>query len=462
MYTMRAIRKQLGLISLMLVFTLLMAACGGNSKENTASPSSSPSVAASESSKVPEPSASEEKATITYSQWGTAEELQRVQELLNKFMETNPNITVKLEGKDWGSYWDGLTANAATGTLPDVFKTSFAYIEKYAELGVFKELDSLIAGNSFNLGDIDNSMLGLHQYKGKQVSLPIDANVIVFYYDKGLFDNAATNPKGAPYPGLEPTWDEIVDIGTKMTLDKNNKNPDESGFDASNIKQWGLSVVPGASMDWLLEPALWSNNAKLINEDQTLALNTPEAKEVLNFFIDITKNKHINTTPAQIEGLGGIANLAITTGKVAMNAAGSWNVAQYQEANTNYGITHLPKFKTTQTVVQPAGVAVSSSTKHEAAAFKLLSWLAGPEGQAELAKQGFSIPANKQAAEAYLQTAGADFKIFIDAQKYGIISPFSVKKTDLVWTFGEQVMKGPLSGDGDLDAAIADLQSKIQ
>jgi multiple sugar transport system substrate-binding protein len=460
---MRVIKSEFKLISVLLVFIMMLAACSGNSgnsKENTPSPSVSPG--ASESTNSKEPAVSEEKVTITYSQWGTAEELQRIQELLNKFMETNSNITVKLEGKDWGSYWDGLTANAATGTLPDVFKTSFAYIEKYAELGVFKELDGLISSNSFELTDIDPSMLGLHQYQGKQVSLPIDANVIVFYYDKGLFDNAATNPKGAPYPGLEPTWDEIVDIGTKMTLDKNNKNPDESGFDASNIKQWGLSVVPGASMDWLLEPALWSNNAKLINEDQTLALNTPKAKEVLNFFIDLTKNKHINTTPAQVEGLGGIPNLAITTGKVAMNAAGSWNVAQYEEANTNYGITHLPKFKTTQTVVQPAGVAVSSSTKHEAAAYKLLAWLAGPEGQAELAKQGFSIPANKQAAEAYLQTAGADFKIFIDAQKYGIISPFSVKKTDLVWTFGEQVMKGPLSGEGDLDAAIADLQSKIQ
>lgn len=459
---MGAFNKRLSLVSLMLMFILLLVACGGNNKENAASPSNSTSTVASESSNEPEPAATEEKANITYSQWGTAEELQRVQELLNKFMETNPNITVKLEGKDWGSYWDGLTANAATGTLPDVFKTSYAYIEKYAELGIFKELDDLITANSFNLSDIDNSMLGLHQFNGKQVSLPIDANVIVFYYDKGLFDDPATNPKGAPYPGLEPTWDEIVDIGTKMTLDKNNKNPDESGFDAANIKQWGLSVVPGASMDWLLEPALWSNDAKLLNDDQTLALNTPEAKEVLDFFIDITRNKHINTTPAQIEGLGGIPNLAITTGKVAMNAAGSWNVAQYNEANTKFGITHLPKFKTTQTVVQPAGAAISSSTKQEAAAYKLLSWLAGPEGQAELAKQGFSIPANKQAAEAYLQTAGAEFKIFIDAQKYGIISPFSVKKTDLVWTFGEQVMKGPLSGDGDLDAAIADLQSKIQ
>ncbi|MBO7746954.1 sugar ABC transporter substrate-binding protein [Paenibacillus sp. MWE-103] len=406
--------------------------------------------------------ATAEKETITYSQWGTAEELQRTQELLDKFMAANPNITVKLEGKDWGSYWDGLTANAAGGTLPDVFKTSYAYIEKYGQLGIFKELDGLLAQNGFDLNNIDKSLLGLHQYQGKQVSLPIDANVIVWYYNKALFADPKTNPKGAAVPTLEPAWDEIVDIAAKMTLDKKGKSAGDPGFDPKNIVQWGLSLSPGSSMDWFLEPELWSNGAKLVNEDDTLALDTPEAQEVLNFFIDLTKNKKINTTPAQIEGLGGDVNLTLTTGKVAMNPGGSWNTTNYKEAKVDYGISYLPKFKTNQTVVQPAGLAISASTKHEAAAYKLLAWLAGPEGETELAKQGYSIPANKAAADAYVQTVGEANKIFLDAQKYGIVSPFTAKKTDLVWTYGEQALKLPLSGDGDLQAAIKDLASKMQ
>lgn len=453
---MKVSKKWVWIVSLMFVFSMVMMGCGSGDKNNGGN-TNQPSETAGEGTKAPE-----EKVTITYSQWGTAEELQRVQELLDQFMAANPNITVKLEGKDWGSYWDGLTANAAGGTLPDVMKTSYAFIEKYAELGIFKELDGLLGSNSFPLADVDPSLLGLHQYQGKQVSMPIDANVIVFYYNKGLFDNAETNPKGAAYPGTEPTWQEVLEIATKMTLDANNKNPGEDGFDKGSIKQWGLSLVPGSTMDWFLEPMLWSNGGKLINDDGSLALDTPEAQEVLNYFIDMTKNSNVNTTPAQMEGLGGQANLGITTGKVAMNAGGSWNTTHYNEAGITYGITHLPKFKTTQTVVQPAGVAMSASTKHEAAAYKLLSWMAGSDGQTALAKQGFSIPANKQAASAYLETAGSEFQIFLDAQQYGIVSPFTVKKTDLVWTYGEQVMKNPLAGDGDLAAAIADLASKIQ
>jgi len=450
-------KRLLSLFTLTLSMGIVLAGCGGGN--NNSGEASSP--APSGSGQAAPSGGSDEKATITYSQWGTAEELQRTQELLNKFMEANPNITVKLEGKDWGSYWDGLTANAAGGTLPDVFKTSYAYIDKYAELGIFKELDGPLADNGFDLTNIDESLLGLHKYDGKQVSLPIDANVIVWYYNKAIFSDPAKNPKGAKVPSLEPTWDEILDIATKMTLDKNGKNPGEDGFDGNNIVQWGMSVSPGSTMDWFLEPELWSNGAKLVNDDDSLALDTPEAREVLNFFIDATK-KQINTTPAQIEGLGGQVNLALTTGKVAMNPGGNWNTTNFKEANIDYGTTYLPKFKETKTVVQPAGIAISSNTKHEAAAYKLLSWLAGPEGQTELAKQGYSIPANKAASAAYLETAGEENKIFLDAQKFGIISPFTAKKTDLVWTYGEQSLKNPLAGDGDLDAAIKDLQSKLQ
>ncbi|MFS0858120.1 ABC transporter substrate-binding protein [Paenibacillus taichungensis] len=447
---MRAKSKRLfNVWALVLATMVVISGCGnGGSSENADSSGSG--------------SSQSEPVTITYSQWGTAEELHRTQELLDQFMKANTDIKVKLEGKDWGSYWDGLTANAAGGTLPDVFKTSYAYVEKYAELGIFKELDGLLAENQFDLNNVDKSLLGLHQYQGKQVSLPIDANVIVWYYNKAIFENEATNPHKAPVPSLEPTWDEITDIATKLTLDKNGKSADEAGFDAGNVVQWGLSISPGSTMDWFLEPELWSNGAKLVNDDGSLALETPEAMEVLNYFIDLTKNKKINTTPAQIEGLGGQVNLAITTSKVAMNPGGSWNTTNYQEAGVDYGISYLPKFKTNQTVVQPAGLAISSNTKHEEAAYKLLAWLAGPEGQTELAKQGYSIPANKAAADAYIATVGEDNKIFLDAQQYGIVSPFTTKKTDLVWTYGEQSLKLPLAGDGDLNAALKDLASKMQ
>ncbi len=431
-------------LALIMVFT----ACGKSNNGNAADPAAT--------GKTDEP------VTITYSQWGTAEELTRTQELLDLFMADNPGIKVKLEGKDWGSYWDGLTANAAGGTLPDVMKTSFAFIDKYAQLGIFKELDGLLADSKFDLNNIDASLLGLHQYQDKQVSLPIDANVIVWYYNKGMFADPATNPKGAKEPSLEPTWAEIEEIAAKMTLDKNGKSADEEGFDGNNVVQWGLSVSPGATMDWFLEPELWSNDAKLINEDGTLALNTPEAQEVLSYFIDLTKNKKINTTPAQIEGLGGQVNLAITTNKVAMNPGGSWNTAHYKEAKTEYGITYLPKFKTTQTVVQPAGIAISDKTKHEAEALKLLAWLAGPEGQTALAKQGNAIPANQAASDAYIATTGEENKIFLDAQKFGIISPFTAKKTDLVYTYGEQALKLPLAGEGNLQPALDALANQLK
>ncbi|GJM73164.1 hypothetical protein HMSSN036_53800 [Paenibacillus macerans] len=104
--------------SWVLILTLVMglAGCSQGADKPSAAPADSDSAGQTAGSGAGEP------VTITYSQWGTAEELQRVQELLDQFMEANPNITVKLEGKDWGSYWDGLTANAPAARCPMFLK----------------------------------------------------------------------------------------------------------------------------------------------------------------------------------------------------------------------------------------------------------------------------------------------------------------------------------------------------
>ncbi|WFR62754.1 hypothetical protein P9222_32360 [Paenibacillus amylolyticus] len=100
---MRAKSKRLfNVWALVLATMVVISGCAnGGSSENANSGGSGSSEG------------SGEPVTITYSQWGTAEELHRTQELLDQFMKANTDIKVKLEGKDSGSYWDGLTANAA-------------------------------------------------------------------------------------------------------------------------------------------------------------------------------------------------------------------------------------------------------------------------------------------------------------------------------------------------------------
>ncbi|HEX7058045.1 MAG TPA: sugar ABC transporter substrate-binding protein [Bacilli bacterium] len=445
--------------SLCLVSALILSACAKG--ENGGEASSSPPDAA-EATPAASANAGDEEISgkVVYSQWGTAVETEQTKELLKAFSEKYPKIEVEVVSKDWGTYWTALTAQAASKDLPDVFKISYAYVDKYAKLGALKDLTDLIKESNFNTADFAPGVLAAHQVDGKQYSLPRDANTIVLYYNKGLFDDPKTNPAGAPYPGHEMTWEEALDIAKKMTLDKNGKNASEPGFDPQNVVQWGLTVDAAGSSDSVLEPELWSNGAKLVNDDQSLALDTPEAKEVLQFFRDLVARHHVTPTVSQSQSLAKDPFLTLATGKVAMSFAGSWSAAEFKKANINFDTVLPPKFKETKTVVQVAGNAMSPYTKNEKAAWALLSWLAGPEGQIALAKQGQSIPANMQAAATYLGIDdGYNKQTFIDAQKFSITAPFFDGKDKLLWDIIPQKLALPLSGKGDLDAAVNEVKT---
>ena len=391
--------------------------------------------------------------------WGTEEEVNQTKELIQKFNEKYPNVQVDVVSKDWGTYWTAITAQAASKSLPDVFKMSYAYVDKYAKLGAMKDLTDLIASSGFNLGDFEPGVLAAHQSGGKQVSLPRDANTVVLYYNKNLFADPKTNPQGAPVPTNEMTWDQLVDIAKKMTIDKNGKTAADEGFDPKATSQWGFVMDAAGSADSVLEPELWSNGARLVNDDGSFALDSPEALEVLNKFADFVTKDHITPTFGQAQSLSKDPFLALATGKVAMSFGGSWSANEYKKAGIEFDAVLPPKFKETKTVVQVAGNAMSPYSENEAAAWALLSWLSGPDGQIALAEQGQSIPANKQAAATYLAIDdGYNKQMFIEAQKYAITAPFFDGKDKLLWEIVPQKLQKALSGDADISEAVQEIK----
>jgi len=456
-------KRLTGVTAVLMTGAMLLSACGNNNNNaGNASPSVLPGASSDSSGEASPsaPAAEEISGKVTYAQWGTNVETGQTKELLKAFNEKYPKIEVEVVSKDWGTYWTSLTAQAASKDLPDVFKMSFAYVDKYAKLGAMKDLTDLISSTGFNTGDFEPGVLAAHQVDGKQVSLPRDANTIVLYYNKGLFDDAKTNPAGAAYPGATMTWDEALEIAKKMTLDKNGKTAADPDFDANNVVQWGLTVDAAGSADSVLEPQIESNGGKLVNDDKSLGLETTEAKQVLEFFRDLVTKNHVTPTFSQSQSLAKEPFLTLTTGKVAMSFAGSWSASEFKNANIKFDTVLPPKFKETKTVVQVAGNAMSPYSKNEKAAWALLSWLAGPEGQTALAQQGGAIPANKQAAAAYLAIDdGFNKQTFIDSQQYAISAPFFDGKEKLLWEILPQKLAQPLSGKGDLDSTIKEIKS---
>ena len=432
-------KKFTAFLSLLLVLLMMTTGCG--SKPSSSSAAESPNGV----------------TTISLGLWGTGDEIKREQELVDSFMKANPKIKVKLVYKDWDSYWTWLTAQAAAKDLPDIYKIDPAYLPQYADLGALKDLTDLIKKNNYDLSNYSKSVLDSLSSNGKLVALPRDANTVVFAYNKDMLKKA-----GIPEPSEEITWDQVVEMAKKLTIDANGNNADSPNFDYKHIKQWGISVDAASQSDSVLEPELYSNGATLVDSNHNLSLNTPEAMQVLNFFKDLTVKDHVNVPTSAMKSVGNDPTLVLASKRVAMSFTGSWNMADLKNAGINFGITLPPKFNEVKTVVQPTGYVMSPYTAKESAAWKLLSWISGSDGQKVMASKGQALPANKQAIEAYTSSSTDNTynpQVFFDAAKYAIPNPYFKGKQKLWWEYLPQKLELPLNGQGDISKAIQDVDS---
>lgn len=85
---------------------------------------------------------------------------------------------------------------------------------------------------------------------GELFSLPISAYIAALQYNPELFDDAGLNypPSivGEPYRFPDGSsapwdWDTVARVSRLLTLDINNRNATEPGFDAKNIEQYGFT-----------------------------------------------------------------------------------------------------------------------------------------------------------------------------------------------------------------------------
>ena len=117
----------------------------------------------------------------------------------------NPNITSKFEFIS-GDMAELIYAQAAAGTLADVFFSADLYAVPFAKNDVSLDLKPLAETDSdVKLDDVFPAMLGLGTVDGEIHFLPSGVDVVTMYYNKTLFEQA-----GAELPSDKWTWDDLV------------------------------------------------------------------------------------------------------------------------------------------------------------------------------------------------------------------------------------------------------------
>jgi multiple sugar transport system substrate-binding protein len=424
-----------------LMLTSVVTACGKSSNN--------PAPTSSDASKVAtaKPVASN-PVTIKFAGWGDPSEKEVFTKLLKIFEEKNPNIKVNYLHIPV-DYVGKMNTILAGGDAPDVFYVPDGDFGRWVSQDLLLPIDDFMKNNTINTADMWESSLVRYRYdgavngKGKLYGLPKDIGPTVLYYNKDIFKKM-----NVPFPSAETpmTFDQLLDTAKKLTVNNNGK-----------VEQYGMGPI------WW-EGFILGNGGKILSDDRKEFLaNSKEATDALQFAADLS-NKH-KVVPNAVALKDMNDGQMFQTGKLAMMIQGRWMVPEYRKLKFDWDVAPLPTNGVWSGWSGSVGLGIYSKSKNAEAAYKLLEFLGGPDGQKEQSLMGFAIPSFKSMAnsDVFLQPGQKPehASVFIKAAQSEIPGPWTNLPNTKWWDLVGQSM-GPM-WEGKVSAAdlMKDLKPKV-
>ncbi|MDF2651836.1 MAG: transporter substrate-binding protein [Paenibacillus sp.] len=145
-----------------------------------------------------------------------------------------------------------------SGNVPDLIHTPIGTRAfPYTDQNLFEDLMPLIKKHQFDVNRIDDTILATSRavFEGKTLALPFATNNTSLYYNKSIFDRF-----GVAYPRDGMSWDETVELATKMTRVDNGVQYRGFHFQPkilAEYNQLSLSSVDGKTEKSLVNSDGW-------------------------------------------------------------------------------------------------------------------------------------------------------------------------------------------------------------
>ncbi|MEM6332218.1 MAG: extracellular solute-binding protein [Planctomycetota bacterium] len=368
----------------------------------------------------------EVEVTLRILHWGDNAEIEIVQTLVDAFEAEHPNIRVeRLHANDYDTK---LKTMLAAGSPPDLFYLRYEDVRDFAdhpataEQGLVMNLDRFVAakreaGTAEWIDDYYPVMLDAFRWNanekrqgdGPLYGLAKDFTTLGMYVNTDLFAQAGVD---VPYGGW--TWVEFREAMRKIAA----LSPDGAGP--------GDRVYGGVLKTWpfVLRQSVWSHGGSFFggpgqDDFQDVTLDEPEALRAVRMIRDLRMEDR------SVYHATGIAldedNLFLSGRVGAIGPLGRWMTPRYRKIDDfEWDFVPYPTAEGVEPVSNIATVAwaMSSESRHPEAAWQLLEFLCGRQGQEMVADLGLAIPTMRSVAEsdAFLAPgqAPSNGRLFLD------------------------------------------------
>ena len=235
-------------------------------------------------------------------------------ELIAKFNEQYPNITINYQSVPFGEAQNKFKTAAASGSgAPDILRAEVAWVPEFASLGYLYALDG--SELTADADDYFETPLSSNRYNGKLFGVPQVTDSLALLYNKRLFAEAGIEKPPA-------TWEDVKTVAAAIK--------EATGVD-------GLFINAGG---YFLLPFIYGEGGDLVDAtNKKIVVNSPANVEGIRIAQDLIASGAAVKPPAN-DSYGTMMTL-FKEQKVAMIINGPWEVNNIRNAPTFGGIENL-------------------------------------------------------------------------------------------------------------------------
>src|SRR5512135_817992 len=243
-------RYWLSMFSILIVTSLLLAACGGATptavptQPPAPKPTTAPAVAPTTAPVAPTTAPTTAPSAPVEIRWyiglgtGDAPELEAPQQaVVDAFNKSHPNIHLTKEVVLYANAYETLATQVTSGNPPDIVgPVGVSGAEGFH--GLWLDLAPYIQKTNYDLSGFDQGAIDFYKTGGEgQLGIPYAIYPSMVFYQKGMFDEAKLNypptKVGEKYKwpdGTEEEWNyaTLQKVAMKLTVDTNGKTADQA------------------------------------------------------------------------------------------------------------------------------------------------------------------------------------------------------------------------------------------
>jgi len=358
------------------------------------------------------------KGKVTFmTQGGGPQDVDRYKPLIDDYNAKKGPVTIDLlEGDPGGAAVNAqgkLITMVAAGSAPDAFWTHAYISPTLAKLNMLADLQPYLKkdkdvklSNYFEAPTKDYAT-----DDGKQLGLPREATTTLLVYNKELMQK-----NGVTFPTESWTWDDFLKAAQQLTKGEGAQ------------KTWGVAGIVGVGgAPYYPYVKVWQEGGDVVDKTRTkMTLHQSPAVDQMQWIADLINKQNVHPWADSFPGQNMMEGWA--TGRIGMAVSISV-YTNFNKAQFDWDIMHIPKGKTRVTRTASAGHSMTAASKNKDAAWEIVKLLGSKPAYELWAKLGLTLPTYREVANSPLvinpNQPPKSAKIALDAFDYARPEPIS-------------------------------------